>query len=194
MSRLLRILVIATVLAAALPGPTRADSLWPADRKASLYEDQRPRAVGDLLTVVVVQTSTATHSAESATKKSESASTGTASGLLDFFPDFGYDASRATSGSGSTVSKTQLTDRVTVKVIELLPNGVLKIEGVRATAINAEKLEVRLTGVVRSQDVGADNTVLSSQVADQQLVFTGKGPIAEKQRPGLISRLLHFLF
>jgi flagellar L-ring protein precursor FlgH len=190
-------IMIAAIIAAgvsALAPPGRADSLWPADRAASAYRDQRARAVGDLLTVIVVQSSVASHEAASETDKRTSASADHGTGLLKFFPDFGFGAERTTSGSGSTTSKTQFADRMTVKVTEVLDNGAVRIEGLRSTVINAEKMELRLTGVVRAQDIAPDNTVLSTFIADQQLEFTGKGPIAEKQRPGLISRLLHFLF
>jgi len=186
--------VVIALGAAALAQPGRSDSLWPAERQGSLYADQRAHAVGDLLTVIIVQSSVASHEAESETNKSASASASPGAGLLSFFPDFGLGAKRSTSGSGSTVSKTQFADRMTARVTEVLPNGALRIEGVRSTVINAEKMELRLTGVVRPQDVSPDNTVLSSNLADEQIEWTGKGPIAEKQRPGLISRLLHFLF
>jgi flagellar L-ring protein precursor FlgH len=186
--------VVIALSAAALAQPGRSDSLWPAERQGSLYADQRAHAVGDLLTVIIVQSSVASHEAESETNKSASASASPGAGLLSFFPDFGLGAKRSTSGSGSTVSKTQFADRMTARVTEVLPNGALRIEGVRSTVINAEKMELRLTGVVRPQDVSPDNTVLSSNLADEQIEWTGKGPIAEKQRPGLISRLLHFLF
>jgi flagellar L-ring protein precursor FlgH len=186
--------VVIALSAAALAQPGRSDSLWPAERQGSLYADQRAHAVGDLLTVIIVQSSVASHEAQSDTKKNASASASHGTGLLSFFPDFGLGAERSTSGSGSTVSKTQFADRMTARVTEVLANRALKIEGVRSTVINAEKMELRLTGVVRPQDVSPDNTVLSSNLADEQIEWTGKGPIAEKQRPGLISRLLHFLF
>ena len=185
---------IIALSAAALAQPGRSDSLWPVELRGSLYADQRARAVGDLLTVIIVQSSVASHEAESETNKSASASASQGTGLLSLFPDLGFGAKRSTSGSGSTVSKTQFADRMTARVTEVLPNGALKIEGVRSTVINAEKMELKLTGIVRPQDVSPDNTVLSSNLADEQLQWSGKGPIAEKQRPGLISRLLHFLF
>jgi flagellar L-ring protein precursor FlgH len=191
--RQLTLAVILAAIAALAPG-ARADSLWPEDQKTSMYQDQRARAVGDLLTVIIVQSTVASHEAQSDTKKDTSAKADKGIGLLKFFPDLGLSATRSTSGSGSTSSKTQLADRMTVKVTAVLGSGALQIEGVRSTVISAEKVEVRLTGVVRSQDISADNTILSSNIADQQLTFTGKGPIAEKQKPGLISRLLRFLF
>lgn len=186
--------IIAITLTAALLLPAAADSLWPAGRSISPYADKRARAVGDLLTVIIVQSSVASHEAESQTEKSTSAGAEKGTGILSLFPDFSLSAKRATAGSGSTTRKTQFADRMTARVTEVLPNGALRIEGVRATNINAEKLEARLSGIVRPQDIAPDNTVLSSAIADQQIVWTGKGPIAEKQKPGIISWLLHFLF
>jgi len=192
-----RILAFAmmTLAAGLLPAlPVAADSLWPAAQGGSMYADKKAHAVGDLLTVIIVQSSLASHEAESQTEKSESATGKEGSGLLSFFPDFGLSAKRSTAGSGSTVRKTQFADRMTVRVTGVLLNGTLQIEGARATNINAEKLEAKLTGIVRPQDIAPDNTVLSSAIADQQLVWSGKGPISEKQKPGIISQILHFLF
>jgi len=186
--------IIAFLIAAGCVQPSRGDSLWPAGRTTSSCADKRARAVGDLLTVIIVQSSIVSHEADSQTDKSTSASADKGTGLLKLFPDLGLSAERSTSGSGSTSGRTQLADRMTVRVTEVLPNGVLKIEGARTTNINADKLEARLTGVVRSQDISAEDTVLSTAIADQQIVWTGKGPIAEKQKPGIISWLLHFLF
>jgi len=183
--------IAAIVLIAA---SSAADSLWPASRTAATYADKCARAVGDLLTIIIVESSAASHEAESQTDKSESANAARGTGLLRFFQQLGLSAKRSTAGSGSTTRKTELADRMTVRVTELLPNGALRIEGTRATLINAEKLEASLTGVVRQQDIGPDNTVLSTAIADQKLTWSGKGPIAEKQKPGIISWLLHFLF
>lgn len=187
--------VIVSLVFAALPAlPGAGDSLWPAQRTCSTYSDQSARQVGDLLTVIIVQSSVASHEAESDTEKSTSATAGEGSGLLSFFPDFSLGAKRSTSGSGSTVRKTQFADRMTARVAQVLANGTLQVEATRTTVINAEKLEAKLTGIVRPQDISPENTVLSTAIADQQIVWSGKGPIAEKQRPGLISCLLHFLF
>jgi flagellar L-ring protein FlgH len=186
-------MLITGVVAAALPWPGVAVSLWTADC-ASLLTDQRARAVGDLLTVIIVQQSSSSTTAKHATGKNLTVNAAAGSGWFSGFPGLGIKADRSTTGSGSSVASSSFSDTLTVKVVEVLPNGVLKIEGVRTIQMEKDRMELRFTGVVRSQDVAPDNTVPSVLVAEQRLDITGAGPISEKQKPGLISRLLSLLW
>lgn len=184
--------LIALILACSATAAA-ADSLWTANSR-SLFVDRRASRVGDLLAVLVVESVTATHQATHQTNKALEAESGGGNGLLSFFPDFGLSAERSTSGSGASTQSTRISDRLSVTVTALDPAGNLIIEGSRLINLGADKLEMRFRGKVRPDDVEADNTVLSSDVADLEVTWSGKGPIAEKQKPGLISRLLHFLW
>ena len=77
---------------------------------------------------------------------------------------------------------------ISAKVVDLLPNGNLAIEGKRELYINNEKKEILLQGVVRPRDIAYDNSVYSTQVADAKVIYTGIGVIGEKQRPGWLTR------
>jgi flagellar L-ring protein FlgH len=78
--------------------------------------------------------------------------------------------------------------------VEVLPNGILRIEGVRNVQLEKDVMTLVFSGTVRQEDIAPDNCVYSVQIADQRLEATGVGPIAEKQRPGLLTRLLSWLW
>ena len=83
---------------------------------------------------------------------------------------------------------------ISAKVVDLLPNGNLAIEGKREIYINNEKKEILLQGVVRPRDIAYDNSVYSTQVADAKVIYTGIGVIGEKQRPGWMVRLFDIVW
>jgi flagellar L-ring protein precursor FlgH len=177
--------------------------LWPADCPAAslwtptsrgLISDHRAASVGDIITILVVQKSTTSHRAGHETEKKLDVEGGPGSGLLDFFPALGIETSRATSGSGATTQSTSLIDRVSGRVVGVTPEGNLEIQAIRNLKLNRDELRLTISGLVRPQDVGPDNTVLSTQIADCRMEWSGRGPIPEKQRPGLLSALLSLLW
>ena len=98
------------------------------------------------------------------------------------------------TASGQTTRGGSLTAKVTTKVVEVLPNDTLRIEGRQSIVINGEEQEIILRGIVRSQDIAADNTVLSLFVADAEISFVGTGIVADKNDPGIITRIFNWLF
>jgi len=170
-------------------------SLW-SERSESLYADFKARNVGDLLTIVVLESTVAAANAETKTSKSESASTTAGIGpfLKFFLPELGASGKTDSSGTGSTTRSGSLTTRLSVVVVETLPGGVLKIEGTRTIQINGETQKLVLMGLVRIKDVRSDNTVLSTHVANAEIKLEGKGPIGSRQREGLITKLFKLLF
>ena len=171
----------------------QADSLWKSDSE-SLVADRKAHRVGDILTVLIVESSSAKHEAKSDTSKKMDAQATRGTGLLRLFPSLSVSADRSTSGSCSSEQTTTLVDRMSVKVVAVLSNRVLRIEGERVVNLRPDEIKLSVTGCVRSEDVAADNTVTSANIADLKVTTAGKGPIAEKQKPGLIARLLHFLW
>ena len=171
-----------------------ADSLWPAACSGSAYADRKAHRVGDVLTVLIVESSVSSHSAKTETAKDLSVSGDAGTGFLDIFRAFSLGGKRSSSGSGGATQSTKLVDRMSVTVVEVTPNGLLRVQGEREVCLNAERLKLTLSGVVRREDVGPDNTVISSQVADLRISSNGKGPIPDTQKPGLIYRLIRLLF
>ncbi|MFW6255147.1 MAG: flagellar basal body L-ring protein FlgH, partial [Chitinivibrionales bacterium] len=87
-----------------------------------------------------------------------------------------------------------LAARVSARVTQVLDNGNLMIEGSKVVEINNEKEIIKVSGVVRPEDIGSNNIVYSYNVADAQINYSGKGTVHEGSRPGLLSRFLNWIF
>jgi flagellar L-ring protein precursor FlgH len=172
-----------------------AESLWPASGD-SLYKDKKAFKIGDVLTVNIAESASASHRMDTQAKKSSSngISFGSQRSALSPFQDFGITGKEAFQGGGKSTRAGDLTGRITVRVIDVLPNGNLVINGNRIITVNDERQVMEITGIVRPEDVTAENSVMSTLVADAQIKYTGKGAVSEKAKLGLISRLLSMLF
>jgi flagellar L-ring protein precursor FlgH len=166
--------------------------LWMAD----LASDPKARRLNDLVTVSVIENLSATGSADSNVDKSSSADvvipgTKIADQLARLFP---YSSETAHKGSGATTRSTQLSATVTARVVEVLPNGDLVIEGVREVDINGDRSLVILTGVVRQFDVQSGNVVSSARIGQLQIRSLSQGLIKDSLTPGWLIRALNKVF
>jgi len=176
--------------------------LWISTMNASLftslYSDHKSFSIGDILTVDISEQSKATSTSQSRTGRSMDNSTNinAGQGPLSFIPmaGMGGSASNNFRGDANTTRDASLNARMTVKIVDIDDNGNLMIEGSRTVSINGEDEITTLKGVVRSQDVGANNIVSSQHIADAEISYKGKGPINDGSKVGIISRILNFLF
>jgi flagellar L-ring protein precursor FlgH len=185
-----RVALAAALVAAAAALPARAEV-------PSLYADVRARQVGDLLTILIVETTTARSQASTSTERSEKVDFDMQGlGDLDFIPGLGmdFDKRKQVEGDGTTERRGSFEGRVTVQIVEVLENGTLVVEGTRALNVNGEKEMTVLRGSVRPQDIRPDNTVMSYHVADSEISYLGNGPVAAQQKPGILTRLFLFFF
>jgi flagellar L-ring protein precursor FlgH len=178
--------------AEAAPAPATG-SLW-RPGTPSLFTDVRARKVGDLITVYVVQQSASSTTAKHATNKGVDVNAPVGTGWFSGFTGFGVKGSASSSGGGSNTASTTVTDRLTVSVAEILPNGNLKLTGERTIQLEKDTMQLKLTGIVRPEDISPDNTISSTLVAEQRIEMLGIGPIAQKAHPGLISRILSWIW
>ncbi len=154
-----------------------------ADRKACLP--------GDLLTVIVMETSNAQSSADLASKKE--IKTGLEAGYNrdEFKVNFGL------SGKGKTAAQTGRNGKIkaslTVRITQVLPNGTYLVEGHQNIRINGELQTIVLSGVVRQEDISPQNTLLSTRLADAEITYTGDGSVSDAQRNNHIYHILSFL-
>lgn len=194
-----------TAISGAQNGPTDQDagSLFNKGTR-NPYTSRTARMVGDVLTVVVSETTNATYNVSTtATKKDDN---NIIQSVIPFISALkiplldqllGAQSTGATSntnGTGGTTATGKYTGRMAVTVKDVLPNGNLVIEGTRLIKINKEDQLITFTGVVRVDDVKSDNTVLSENVAEAKITNLGKGTAADRQRKGIITRLLDWLF
>lgn len=171
-----------------------ADSLW-KDGARSLYADRKAIREGDVLTVLIFESTTASSRADTKTGKSESASTKPGVGpLLSLLPEWSVSGKTGSQASGSTTRSGTLVGKISVVVKEVLPNGNLRVEGTRTIGVNGEKERIVLTGIVRPEDISTENTVPSTAIAQAEIHYEGKGPVGSKQREGLLTKLLKWLF
>jgi len=164
----------------------------------SLFTDIKANRVGDILTVLIYETSNASTQAQTKTEKNGSFSTsgGPGIGTLDFIPLFGVDGENSNSfdGKGENVRAQSLRAKMSVTVVKVRENGDLVIEGSRTIGISKDKETLSLTGVVRQKDVTQQNTIDSYLIADAEISYTGKGVGDTASRPGIVMRFLNWLF
>ncbi len=191
-------------------------SLFNPQRSEFLFSDNRARRVGDLVVVNIVEYSRATNRASTTTERESSLNLGVSSlfgqnsmhalplntatgGMLPGLGPRGAVGDtplvRANSvsdfeGSGSTTRNTDVTASVSARVVRVLDGGVMQIEGARNIKVNGENQVIVVRGLARSRDVAADNSILSTHLADAHIEVYGQGILADKQKPGWLARLL----
>jgi flagellar L-ring protein precursor FlgH len=182
-----------------------ADSLFPTKQMSkgsqasgtalSLYADVRAHGLGDSLTVVIAENTSASSSAGTTVSKNETANVlnGLFGGIIGS-TGLGGTNTLSAGGSGTTTRTGTLVTTLSVLVKEILPNGNFRIEGSRQIGINKETQKVTFSGIVRPEDIAADNTIQSTQIASVEIKYDGKGIVGETQKPGILTRIYHFLF
>jgi flagellar L-ring protein FlgH len=170
-----------------------------------LYEDQRARRVGDILTIKLVESTNAVKSAGTTTKKEndvaianpnlfgttvqwDAPSGAPFASTTNLNLSANLNSSQNFKGDAGSSQKNSLSGSVSVNVVEVLPNGNLVVRGEKIIGINQGSEFVRLAGVVRTQDIQPDNSVLSTQVADAQISYGGKGALADSNSNGWLAR------
>jgi flagellar L-ring protein precursor FlgH len=171
-------------------------SLWSnQDTAQDPLHDRTASKEGDLLTVIITESTAATFSAQTTTSKSDAAAVNQGVGpLLKLIPNLAVGASSATNGAGATTQAGSFTGTVSVVVKKVYPNGTLLIEGTRDIVYNRETQTIKISGLIRREDITPANTVLSTQIANAKIKASGKGQISDRQRKGLLIRLVDWLF
>lgn len=175
-----------------------AGAIYAAGPTLQLYSDRRARDVGDLLTITLLENTTAQTSANTATNKESNLSLGTPSifgapvtlGGKDILSASAKGA-RDFTGKGNSAQSNRLQGSVTVTVIQRLPNGNLVVQGQKNLRLNQGDELVQVQGIVRPGDIAADNSIPSSRVAEARIVYGGRGPVAQSNAMGWLSRFFN---
>ncbi|MDP3536456.1 MAG: flagellar basal body L-ring protein FlgH [Halomonas sp.] len=175
------------------PPPVANGSIYQIRRGYQpLFEDRRPRSIGDILTIVLDEEVSASKNAQSNANRSGSSSLNLAQlpDVLDALADFGFDVSGASdfAGGGGSQANNTFTGTITVSVLEVMNNGNLRVRGEKQIAINQGTEFIRFSGVVNPRTITAQNTVPSTQVADARIEYVGDGYINEAQHMGWLQR------
>jgi flagellar L-ring protein precursor FlgH len=171
--------------------PANGGIFQASDGYAALYEGSRARRVGDPLTIVLVERTSASKSAGSKLDSGGGFSiTPPSTGNLSLFKstDASMSGSRNFNGTGSADQANALSGEVSVTVAAVYPNGTMLVQGQKRVTLNRGDEFVQIKGIVRVADITADNRVPSTRVADARIAYTGKGDVARASRQGWLSR------
>jgi len=180
---------------------TRADSLWPEEKVTrSMVGDKKAVALGDILSILVQESSISSKDTSTKTSKSSGLDASissflfspAASGLLKHngkLPAMKLDSKNSFDGSGQVSNSEKIIAKIAVTVVDVLPNGNLVVEGTRQTAFSGETQDAILRGVVRPADITANNTVFSYNVAEATIRYISKGPASTSAKKGWFTRV-----
>jgi flagellar L-ring protein precursor FlgH len=191
---------VAPVMSEPLP-PQTPGSLW-SESRGGLFQDIKARTVGDIVTVAIYESARASKEAITETDRTSSMSAGI-SKLFGLERNIGYlngaidptslvnaKTSNVFEGNGLTERTEDLAATLSTQIVEVLPNGNLRIEGNKTVTVNSETQIVKLTGQVRPSDISADNIVDSKNVLNSRIAYYGEGVVSDKQQPGWLVQAL----
>lgn len=191
----------------AAPAPQNSGAIYQAAYNMPLFEDIKARRIGDTLTIVLQERTQASKDAKTETSKENDVRVDNPTLLgapLKFdtpllphgsnrSSDLGtsLSSSKEFSGEGSSSQGNSLTGNITVTIADVLPNGNLVVRGEKWLTLNQGDEYIQISGIVRPFDIKTDNTVLSSQVADARITYSGKGTLADSNRMGWLARFFN---
>ncbi len=167
-------------------------------RSISLFEDPKPFRVGDIITIVLAESTSASKSAATNTKKDDDISIDVPS-VFGVTPthngntllNLSMQPSREFEGEADSSQSNSLNGQITVTVVDILSNGNLVVKGEKWFTLNQGREYIRLAGVIRPQDVKTDNTIASAKLADAQIAYSGEGFVADSNTQGWFSQFLN---
>ncbi|MCW8334919.1 flagellar basal body L-ring protein FlgH [Vibrio paucivorans] len=163
----------------------------------SLYDDSKPRGVGDIITVELNESTKAAKSADADLSKANDSSMeplevgGQPLNIGDY--DFSYNLQNDNNFSGSAEANqsNSISGFITVEVIEVLANGNLVIRGEKWLTLNTGDEYIRLSGTIRPDDIDFDNSIASNRISNARIQYSGTGTNRDMQEPGFLARFFN---
>lgn len=168
-----------------------------ASSNNSLYDDSKPRGVGDIITVTLDENTKAAKSADADLAKNNDASMdplqmgGQEMKVGDYNLSYSLKNGNKFSGSAAANQSNSISGTITVQVIDVLANGNLIIRGEKWLTLNTGDEYVRLSGTIRPQDITYDNTIASNRIANARIQYSGTGTNQDMQEPGTLARFFN---
>lgn len=185
-------LILASILLAPVPvAQAEADQLYSGGGWPAVATDDRARAIGDTVTVLIHEAASASSKLQKNSSRKTDFGGSVSGGSVD--ESVSLDFGGSYGGKGELVRSEQFVARMSAEVVGLAPNGDFLIEGRQRMLINGETTSIGVRGRIRPQDISAGNAILSSRIADAQIDYNGKGFVSRSARPGIINRILSFL-
>lgn len=162
--------------------------------RVSFFQDRTARNVGDILTIQLAENTTAKKETETEIKKATESAIAEPT-LFQRVTDFGFQTSVDNEldfkGEADTDQKNSLQGSITVTVTDVLPNGLLRVRGEKWIKLNRGDEYIRLSGMVRPEDISPDNSVSSTKVADARIAYSQTGELAHANTMGWLSRFFN---
>lgn len=204
---------VTPTVAKAPPPADNPGSVFSQNQPTFLFDDTRARRIGDILTINIVDTSKSDLKAETKNDRTGSNTLGVSNyfgnkelagnlsgqlggptfgmkGLVGSDPMVSNFTTQKFQSKGETKRESAVTAAIGCRIVNILPGGVMQVEGARQTRVNNENQIIVVRGLVRPIDVGPDNTVPSTMLADCQIEYYGEGDLADRQKSGWLTRIL----
>jgi flagellar L-ring protein FlgH len=172
--------------------PPPSGAIFHQNARGLFVNDRRASRVGDVLTVQLSERFQASKSQSANAGRTSSFDITLPTALIGGFDNasLGSESSQSFNGRGAAAQSNSLSGRVSVSVMRVLPNGHLEVMGQKRLTLNNGQEYVRLTGVIRPEDIGPDNVVSSDRVAHADISYVGAGDVADTGRKGWLNRAL----
>ncbi len=176
-------------------GVSRAGTpLIDLDTGASLVTNFKARRVGDVVTIIITEKTTAGATTTMDANNKSEVGGGPGLGFLQPFDFWKLDVENKYKGDGSTTRSGNLRGEISVRITEKLDDGNFRLVGSRSIDINGDRQLIEISGICRPRDIAADNTILSTYISDAQIAYSGTGPLQDSADPGVLSRIVNWLF
>jgi len=182
-------------------------SIWPGESASNmLFADKKARYINDIVTILINEASQGGNKATTNTSRDSDSAAGIDAFLgldqsilsrnvnMGSKIKIGGSSSSTLKGTGNTTRGGQLKGTVTARVVRVLDNGNLVIEGRRQLTINEEDQYLIISGIIRPEDITTENCIFSQYIADARIVYAGKGIINDKMRPGWATRIVDWVW
>lgn len=173
-------------------------SLFKANYINNIYSDSKAHRTGDIISVILSESTQANKNAKTELKKENSSQLDAITGfgsnpvLINGNPiEFGINQNSQFKGDSKADQGNSLNGNISVHVLRVLPNGNLMIRGEKWMTLNNGEEYIRLTGVIRSKDIGSNNTILSSKVANARIEYAGTGAFADINEQGWLTKFFN---
>jgi len=182
--------------APAAQSPSAGAIFQPSNGYANLVTGTRARALGDMVTIILVEATNTSKSTTGRTnREGEFGITPPASGPLDFLNPEALKAAAEGSftGGGNAAQQSRLNGAVAVTIAKIYPNGTAEVVGEKQMMLSQGDEWVQFAGRIRLVDIDGDNRLASSQVANARIIYSGKGAVQQASRPGWLSRFFNII-
>ena len=176
-----------------IPSPNLG-GIYRPDFSVSLFEDRRATRVGDVISVILSERTQSSKTADTEITKENTLSidAGTVLGVTPSLGDYNMATSvaqnRELTGEAASDQSNSLNGSIAVTVAEILPNGLMMVRGEKWMTLNRGEEFIRISGLVRPEDIQPDNTILSTRLADARITYSGTGELADSNKQGWASR------